>query len=153
MTYPCQTSDPPLWTSEDHADLRTAAEACAPCPIIVACREAALARRETAGVWGGVVFETTRDGLRCRARACDLGADGFGVYEGRWGPLLTLMCDDHIANPPLPAAKGATDDVCANGHDWVAHNIRYIPSGGRRCIQCARDSNQRVRDRKKAAAA
>lgn len=54
---PCRTSS---W--QGHADntraRARAAESCAPCPILAACLEAAEARGERWGVWGGVDLET-----------------------------------------------------------------------------------------------
>jgi hypothetical protein len=51
-TY-CAT-DPAPFTSEDYHERREAAEACAACPAIAACRRFADENAEPAHVWGGV---------------------------------------------------------------------------------------------------
>ena len=49
---PCQI-DPAPFTSDRPAERREAAEACAPCPILDACRDSADTLRESWHVWGG----------------------------------------------------------------------------------------------------
>ncbi len=56
----CET-EPELWTSDNRASRREAAEACASCPIKAECYAGALERREFWGVWGGVDFSKGGD--------------------------------------------------------------------------------------------
>jgi Transcription factor WhiB len=49
-------SDPPsrhLWLPEDPAERREATRLCGGCVVLTQCAEAATARRERFGVWGG----------------------------------------------------------------------------------------------------
>ena len=50
---PCQSNDPELWFADTPAGVEFAKALCVSCPMIEACLEGALARREAAGVWGG----------------------------------------------------------------------------------------------------
>ena len=51
-TTPCQI-DPDPFTSDDPTERREAAQACAGCPILDACRTTAEAMREPFHVWAG----------------------------------------------------------------------------------------------------
>ncbi len=54
---PCRVEDCDLWFAEVPAELERAKDLCAACPIRQLCLEAALARREPWGVWGGALFD------------------------------------------------------------------------------------------------
>ncbi len=54
---PCRVEDCDLWFAEVPAELERAKNLCAACPIRQLCLEAALARREPWGVWGGSIFD------------------------------------------------------------------------------------------------
>jgi WhiB family redox-sensing transcriptional regulator len=72
----CAQADPDAWFPEQGRDARPAKRICngdrrtgvPPCPIRARCLEAALARRERHGVWGGL-SEHERRGLGGRAVA------------------------------------------------------------------------------------
>ncbi|PJJ57552.1 WhiB family redox-sensing transcriptional regulator [Mumia flava] len=56
-TVPCRDGDEPdLWFAEHTADVERAKRLCRACPLLEACLDAAVARREPWGVWGGEVF-------------------------------------------------------------------------------------------------
>ncbi len=57
---PCQVNDGELWFAEDPAELEQAKALCRTCPAQLACLEGALDRAESAGVWGGQIFERGR---------------------------------------------------------------------------------------------
>jgi len=46
-----------LFFSEEVSDIIAAKRICAECPVIAPCLEAAIARREPCGVWGGQLFD------------------------------------------------------------------------------------------------
>ncbi|MGH3564575.1 MAG: WhiB family transcriptional regulator [Pseudonocardia sp.] len=54
---PCRTHDPDLWFAEAPAELERAKQLCGGCPVRSACLAAALARRESCGVWGGEILQ------------------------------------------------------------------------------------------------
>lgn len=54
---PCRDRDPELWFADDQAGVDAAARLCRACPLRAACLDAALARREPCGVWGGELFQ------------------------------------------------------------------------------------------------
>jgi Transcription factor WhiB len=61
----CRTADPALFFPEP-GDTATEAQAiaiCAACPVRAECYDAALANKEEAGVWGGVLFGTAAVGV------------------------------------------------------------------------------------------
>lgn len=45
-----------VYFSEDLGDIATAKRVCAECPVLAACLEGALDRKEPFGVWGGQLF-------------------------------------------------------------------------------------------------
>lgn len=53
---PCQSNDPELWFADTPDGVEFAKALCVSCPMIEACLDGALARREAAGVWGGQYF-------------------------------------------------------------------------------------------------
>ena len=53
VALPCHREDPELFFAESPDDVELAKAVCAPCPLRVACLDAALERREPWGVWGG----------------------------------------------------------------------------------------------------
>ncbi len=57
LEQPCQIHDPDLWFAESPADLERAKQLCSGCPVRTECLAAALARRESCGVWGGEIFQ------------------------------------------------------------------------------------------------
>lgn len=66
----CAEVDPDLWFPEQGQNAVWAKRICAGCPVTAECLEAALARDERFGVWGGLT-ERERDeltGLRRRGR-------------------------------------------------------------------------------------
>lgn len=54
---PCRVEDADLWFAETPAELDRAKALCEFCPVRQLCLDAALARREPWGVWGGAIFE------------------------------------------------------------------------------------------------
>lgn len=50
---PCQQPGADLWFSEYPAQIELAKSLCAECPVRATCLSGALAREESAGVWGG----------------------------------------------------------------------------------------------------
>lgn len=50
----CHPAYGPAWTSEKASERAEAAVACAPCPILDTCRDAAERGREVFGVWAGI---------------------------------------------------------------------------------------------------
>ncbi|WP_336923809.1 WhiB family transcriptional regulator [Aquipuribacter sp. SD81] len=50
---PCRVHDAELWFAESPADVELAKALCAGCPLVDACLDGALQRREPWGVWGG----------------------------------------------------------------------------------------------------
>ncbi|MQA13749.1 MAG: WhiB family transcriptional regulator [Pseudonocardiaceae bacterium] len=56
LNLPCRTDDPDLWFAESPAELERAKRLCRGCPIRTACLDAALARQEFCGVWGGEIL-------------------------------------------------------------------------------------------------
>lgn len=59
----CREVDPDLWFPEKGQNAVWAKRICAGCPVTAECLEAALARDERFGVWGGLT-ERERDQLR-----------------------------------------------------------------------------------------
>ncbi|WP_407445477.1 WhiB family transcriptional regulator [Rhodococcus sp. (in: high G+C Gram-positive bacteria)] len=55
-TLPCHGDDPDLWFADAPSDLELAKSLCTGCPVRARCLEAALARREPWGVWGGEII-------------------------------------------------------------------------------------------------
>lgn len=53
---PCQSDDPDIWFADTPDGVEFAKALCVSCPVIDACLAGALARRESAGVWGGQLF-------------------------------------------------------------------------------------------------
>jgi hypothetical protein len=68
LRTPCSDSEVSyLWLSEDIAARRKAVRWCRDCPVLAECHEAASARREMFGVWGGIDHTrnpTARSGKR-----------------------------------------------------------------------------------------
>ncbi|WP_422748916.1 WhiB family transcriptional regulator [Mycobacterium sp. WMMD1722] len=54
---PCHVGDPDLWFAESPVDLERAKALCVDCPIRRECLDAALARQEPWGVWGGEILD------------------------------------------------------------------------------------------------
>lgn len=54
---PCRVEDADLWFADTPRELDRAKELCAVCPVRQLCLDAALARREPWGVWGGSIFD------------------------------------------------------------------------------------------------
>jgi WhiB family redox-sensing transcriptional regulator len=54
---PCQRHDPDLWFADEPAGLERAKQLCGGCPIQAACLTGAIRRSESAGVWGGQIFD------------------------------------------------------------------------------------------------
>ena len=54
---PCRVEDADLWFADTPADLERAKGLCGTCPVRALCLNAALARQEPWGVWGGSIFE------------------------------------------------------------------------------------------------
>ena len=57
LEQPCRIHDPDLWFAESPADLERAKQLCGDCPVRAECLAAALAQRESCGVWGGEIFQ------------------------------------------------------------------------------------------------
>jgi WhiB family redox-sensing transcriptional regulator len=55
LDLPCQ-DDPELFFAEAPADVEAAKALCRECPVMIACFNGALERREPWGVWGGELF-------------------------------------------------------------------------------------------------
>ena len=77
-----------LFFSEEVPDIVAAKRICAECPVIAPCLEAAIARREPCGVWGGQLFENGRIIHRKRRR-------------GR--PPKVARPEDQLPEVPIPA--------------------------------------------------
>lgn len=54
---PCRVEDADLWFADTPGELDRAKQLCHGCPVRALCLDAALARREPWGVWGGSIFE------------------------------------------------------------------------------------------------
>ncbi|MBX6370704.1 MAG: WhiB family transcriptional regulator [Acidothermus sp.] len=54
---PCVQGDPDLFFAESLDEIEAAKALCRRCPVRRECLEAALARREACGVWGGELLE------------------------------------------------------------------------------------------------
>ena len=57
FTLPCHTADPELFFSEESEQIAIAKGLCGGCPMLTACLEGAISRREPCGIWGGELFE------------------------------------------------------------------------------------------------
>jgi WhiB family redox-sensing transcriptional regulator len=57
---PCQQEDPALWFSNLAAELNLAKAYCRGCRNRQSCLAGAVERAESAGVWGGEIFENGR---------------------------------------------------------------------------------------------
>ena len=57
LSLPCHNSDPEVFFSETSDQIALAKSLCAGCPMIAACLEGALSRKEPCGVWGGQLFD------------------------------------------------------------------------------------------------
>ena len=55
LSLPCRVFDPDLWFADTQAGLDAAKRLCATCPIRLECLDAAVARGEPWGVWGGEI--------------------------------------------------------------------------------------------------
>ena len=55
LDLPCR-DDPELFFAEAPADVEAAKALCRECPVMIACFNGALERREPWGVWGGELF-------------------------------------------------------------------------------------------------
>ena len=55
LSLPCRVFDPDLWFADTQAGLDAAKRLCATCPIRLECLDAAVARGELWGVWGGEI--------------------------------------------------------------------------------------------------
>jgi WhiB family transcriptional regulator, redox-sensing transcriptional regulator len=55
LDLPCR-EDPELFFAEAPADVEAAKALCRECPVMIACFNGALERREPWGVWGGELF-------------------------------------------------------------------------------------------------
>ena len=55
LDLPCR-EDPELFFAEAPADVESAKALCRGCPVMIACFNGALERREPWGVWGGQLF-------------------------------------------------------------------------------------------------
>jgi WhiB family redox-sensing transcriptional regulator len=53
---PCQEQDADLWFADVPAQVETAKQLCGECPARLGCLAGAIARQESAGVWGGELF-------------------------------------------------------------------------------------------------
>ena len=60
LNLPCHNADPEIFFAEDVETISRAKQACAACPMMVACLEGALSRAEPCGVWGGQLFDEGR---------------------------------------------------------------------------------------------
>lgn len=54
---PCRDRDPELWFADDQSGVDAAQRLCRACPLQARCLDAAIARREPCGVWGGELFQ------------------------------------------------------------------------------------------------
>ena len=68
LSLPCRVFDPDLWFADTQAGLDAAKRLCATCPIRLDCLEAAVARAEPWGVWGGEIV-AARSGHPAQAAA------------------------------------------------------------------------------------
>ena len=65
----CRGADLEIFYSEEPADERRALEHCVACPVRSECYEAAMARREAYGVWGGTAGRQRRRIFRRERRS------------------------------------------------------------------------------------
>jgi WhiB family redox-sensing transcriptional regulator len=77
-----------LFFSEEVPEIVAAKRICAECPVIAPCLEAAIARREPCGVWGGQLFDNGKIINRKRRR-------------GR--PPKVARPEDQLPEVPIPA--------------------------------------------------
>lgn len=63
-------NQPDLWYAPDtdHAAVAQAVSICATCPVVQACAQAAFARREPYGIWGGPTARQRTSALRKAAK-------------------------------------------------------------------------------------
>jgi WhiB family redox-sensing transcriptional regulator len=73
--------------SEELHDIARAKRICAECPVMAACLEGALARREPWGVWGGQLF---------------LGGKILANKRRRGRPPKTPRPEDQLPEVPIP---------------------------------------------------
>lgn len=64
----CLNESPELFFSGDPEDIVEAKLVCHGCPVVAACRTAAIARKEKYGIWGGTTAEERKD-INARAAA------------------------------------------------------------------------------------
>lgn len=71
----CRNTPMAMWVSDlgRRFDAGPAKARCARCPILEACREYAIARDWTYGVWGGLTQRDRRDVRLCRSRRRRVG--------------------------------------------------------------------------------
>lgn len=123
---PCHVFDPDLWWSDYREDVQEARGHCSRCPIAVECQDAAIARKERAGVWGGVRFtakgptDTTpqlsrntpaaerarkRDGDRDRRSRGRAGRDASAVDPALVAAAVAALLDGKPAGDGLTRAE------------------------------------------------
>ena len=76
---PCREGDDDAWFASEAAERARAAQACAPCPVLDACRAYAIAARERHGVWGG----RDREDRKTRATSTTRGQRALDPQESR----------------------------------------------------------------------
>lgn len=76
-----------LFFSDDLADIGVAKRLCAECPVLTDCLEAAVARNEQFGVWGGQLF---------------VGGKVVHFKRARGRPPKNPRPEEHLPQVPIP---------------------------------------------------
>jgi hypothetical protein len=120
---PC-TYDPSLWFSDQPHEQLAAIQACGGCPIQEACRE--LGRRETSGVWGGVLKGRRHNKVvQPDTRKCQLPGCG---EEFAARNVTAKFCSDQCRiyaarNRAQKRRGGPRTLLCA----WAACGVEFTP--------------------------
>ncbi|WTC56871.1 WhiB family transcriptional regulator [Streptomyces cellulosae] len=137
-THTTPTTDP--WFSTDPTERQDAARQCHRCPLLLACMQDALARREQHGVWGGVDFQ---------ARATGCGTDrGYRSHRSRGEkacPACQAAYDEAVeANRRRILAEAHAAGGTMRGY-WM-----HLRLGEAACVLCKRACARQSQERRKA---
>jgi hypothetical protein len=104
----CAGQPTEMFFPETKADADAALAVCATCPARAACFEAAQARNERFGVWGGVDFEAPR---RNHARSPHTGKLPRGVQALKTAAQLGELLSEHRTLRAVAAAAGLSAET------------------------------------------